>query len=533
VKPRTLLILLALVVGLGAFVWFYERERPGSEERQKLAKRVLGVEREDVVGLELHAGERTTVLARTHQAGQEGEDAGEAGDGAEEAGSDVGPSGAAADDHDQWRLRQPIDFPADYWQVDALVRTLAELDFVRELDDYDPVQVGLDSPRGRVVLELAGGARKELLIGAEVPGSSNLIVAVEGEPGASVVSNSLWQSIDKEAAEWRDKDLFAPERDDVVAMTLEHSGATSGPADTAASGSDASPLSTDPAGTPPGRVRLAKAGDDFELVEPIHDRADADAVNALLRELTGLRASAFLDAPPPLASIGLDPPRARLTVELTSGEPFVLLWGARKEGAQESYARTGELVVTTAAALDEPLERAASAWRSRDWSSMPVFEVDRVTIAEAGGPLELTRAEGSWKRGDDPIEYGPVSDFLYAIDDARAERIAEPAEAAAVGEPQLTVTFAALEETVGAAAQTATPSAGATSASEPTKTERLELYAPTAENLVPVRADRREAVLLIKRETGDEILAKLQAVRDAKVATEDPTPVPDQESVEH
>ena len=48
-KPRTLLVLLALVVGLGAFVWFFEREQPGSEEREKLANRVLGVEREDMV----------------------------------------------------------------------------------------------------------------------------------------------------------------------------------------------------------------------------------------------------------------------------------------------------------------------------------------------------------------------------------------------------------------------------------------------------------------------------------------------------
>ena len=58
-KPRTLAILLALVVGLGAFVWFYEREQPGSEEREKLANRVLGVEREHIVSLELHAGDRS------------------------------------------------------------------------------------------------------------------------------------------------------------------------------------------------------------------------------------------------------------------------------------------------------------------------------------------------------------------------------------------------------------------------------------------------------------------------------------------
>ena len=40
-RPRTLLVLLALVVGIGAFVYFYERELPSSDERAERAKRVL------------------------------------------------------------------------------------------------------------------------------------------------------------------------------------------------------------------------------------------------------------------------------------------------------------------------------------------------------------------------------------------------------------------------------------------------------------------------------------------------------------
>ena len=66
----------------------------------------------------------------------------------------------------------------------------------------------------------------------------------------------------------------------------------------------------------------------------------------------------------------------------------------------------------------------------------------------------------------------------------------------------------------------------------PAKTERLELFAATPENLVPVRTGGRDAVLLIRRETRDEVVAKLQAVRDAKAATEEPTPVPEQDPTE-
>ncbi|HNU83320.1 MAG TPA: hypothetical protein PKO05_07800, partial [Thermoanaerobaculia bacterium] len=53
-RPRTLLVLLALVVGIGAFVYFYERELPSSDERAERAKRVLpGLAAEAVTGIEI------------------------------------------------------------------------------------------------------------------------------------------------------------------------------------------------------------------------------------------------------------------------------------------------------------------------------------------------------------------------------------------------------------------------------------------------------------------------------------------------
>src|SRR4029079_8647397 len=97
----------------------------------------------------------------------------------------AGDTCESADARDRWGLRGRIDFPADYWQVDALVRSLAELDHVRTLDQYDAKEGALDPPRGRVIVELADGKKKELRIGSEVPGSGNVIVAVEGEKGAS------------------------------------------------------------------------------------------------------------------------------------------------------------------------------------------------------------------------------------------------------------------------------------------------------------------------------------------------------------
>ena len=61
-RPRTLAALFLVVAGLLAFIWFYERELPSSDERVELAKRVLSVEADDVRGLTL--GRTSMAVAR-------------------------------------------------------------------------------------------------------------------------------------------------------------------------------------------------------------------------------------------------------------------------------------------------------------------------------------------------------------------------------------------------------------------------------------------------------------------------------------
>jgi len=53
VRPRTLLVLLIVVVALGAFIRFYERDLPSSEERAKQAKKVLDFKKDQVTRVRL------------------------------------------------------------------------------------------------------------------------------------------------------------------------------------------------------------------------------------------------------------------------------------------------------------------------------------------------------------------------------------------------------------------------------------------------------------------------------------------------
>jgi hypothetical protein len=474
VKPRTLLVLLVLVLGLGAFIWFYERELPSSEERAKLAKRVLAVEAGDVESVAIEWQGRKVRLERD-PAPKDGESEAEADAEPGEAGEAEAPAPEPAER--AWRLTEPLQALADRFAVERLVESLTGLDKERTLEDPDRADLGLESPRARVTLGTADG-ETVLEIGAEVPASSSMIVAVAGEPVAHAVAKHLYADLTKEPGDWRSRDLFTAQRDDIERLTLAGPG---------------------------GRVLLAKRGDGFWIESPIVDRADRDHANELLGQITGLRVHAFLDAPAlSPAEMGLEPPRGLVEAILRGSEqPFRIEVGAADpESAERRYARLGSLLFTTEAKLGEALERGAEQWRALGWSGVEVYQIDAAKTSGSGEPLALKRAGADWQRGEVKIAYTPVSDFLYAVAGAKGEAAMSPAAAAELG---ATLAAPALEIAL-------TASDG--------REETLRLFAPLADGRVPATASGRDVVLLLSASAASDVQSKLAAVRQAEPLAE-------------
>ncbi|MEA2692220.1 MAG: hypothetical protein QOJ16_1607, partial [Acidobacteriota bacterium] len=129
-KPRTLLVLLVLVLGLGAFIQFYERKLPSTEEREKTGSRVLDVSKDDV---------QTVEIDRDGPNGQ----------------SAVRFERVKGATSPQWRMTLPRQARADASAVSGLVESLAGLARTRTLEKADPKAVGLDHPRTTVRLTTA------------------------------------------------------------------------------------------------------------------------------------------------------------------------------------------------------------------------------------------------------------------------------------------------------------------------------------------------------------------------------------------
>ncbi len=475
-KPRTLLILLIAVVVLGAFIWFYERELPSSEERTDLQKKVLAFEKDDVTAVTIESGKGQVRLERIEappkpEKPEEKKEPAEVG----ENEADLAPVEAAA----EWRMTKPIAARADAFAVDQLLEAVAGLEKTRTLEEVDPKDVGLDKPRLTLRLAMKDGA-KVLKLGAEVPPGGSLVAGLEGEKGAYVVSDTIIADLDKGPDGWRDKLMFRGDREAVRRITLT-GGAEGGP------------------------VVLVRRPAGFWIEKPFTDRADRDLVDGLLSDLAGLTAERFIESARlsrSAAELGLAPPRETVLVELQGAAPFRVDLGSAvtgeaapegQESGELSYARVGNTVFEVRTRLAESVRHAPADWRALQLSAFAVHEVESATVRDDKGSFNLTRADTDWKRGETLISYLPVSELLFAVTGARADRLLTPQESQALAKPLLTFTLRSKE--MGE--------------------EILTLY-PSGKDGVPARASGRDVGLLLPPGTLRDVQEKLQQVRAAK-----------------
>jgi hypothetical protein len=255
-------IALAVAAGLGAWIWFVEREKdPDAGEKLYTA-----LEADAVTALSLAGGDETLRLER------EGE---------------------------SWRLVAPIAVPADGAAVQDLIGAVERLEVDETLEGTGDraADFGLDPPQRVLTLLGEGDAELALLeLGAEVAGGSLVYARAPGRPDLFTVRSGIRTSLDKTAFDFRDRDLLHVARDSVVG--LEVSG-------------------------PEGEYALAKSGGEWHFTRPLETRAGRWSVDGLVGLVSGLRMEEVAaEEAESLAEFGLDPPARRVVVDAgESGRP--------------------------------------------------------------------------------------------------------------------------------------------------------------------------------------------------------------------
>src|SRR5688572_3410268 len=264
-KTKTTLILLAVVLGLGLYIKFYESKGPNTEEAKRQAQNVINFERDALEGIVILNGDDKIELRKQDQ---------------------------------KWRIEAPFKDQADRGIVENL---LADLDSWQKYDFIPAKEIAKDKNRleefglskGKLKLKLLGkDAPPEIAFGNDTALQGRMYVRVGTDGDVIIAAQTVRNDIAKKPEEFRDKKLTDLATAQVTRAFIK---------------------------TAAGEMEVEKKADHWEIVKPLKARGDDQKINDLLAQVTNAQIQQFVaEDQGDLRPYGLAEPRGAIT--LFSGE---------------------------------------------------------------------------------------------------------------------------------------------------------------------------------------------------------------------
>jgi hypothetical protein len=399
-KWKSTLVLFVIAAGVFAYLFFVERNRPGTEEAARQAQNVVNFDRDKIDGVVIQNGDDKIDIRRHN---------------------------------DKWRLETPIKDQADAslvtsllsdlenWQKDASISAKEMEADKNRLADY-----GLANPKLR--LRLVGqGAPPEIFFGKDAALEGKMYVRFENSKETFFASQSVRKAIDKKPEDFRDRKLTDLIMAQVVRAVLK---------------------------TPAGEMELQKTGDHWDIVKPLRTHADDQKVSDMIAQVTTARIEQFVaDDSGDLHPYGLAEPRGSLTLFAQGDKQGqTLRIGSVPEKEKEQvYVRFSPrgFVYTLPKKIAEILNNKPNDLRDRHLVRIDTKILDRLTIDAPGkGKTLLARKDENWTIASCNNAPANLSEVRRLIDALQNEQVTKFVEDVAsnlpkygLDKPQLTVTF--------------------------------------------------------------------------------------------
>ena len=402
-KWKSTLVLLVITAGVFAYLFLVEHKALNTADAAREAQNVVNFSREQITGITIQNGDDKIDLRR-HD--------------------------------DKWRLEMPIKDQADAsavnsllseienWQKDATI-SAKEM----EADKSKIADYGLAQPKLR--LKLSGEkAPPEILFGKEAALEGKMYVRFANSKETFLVSQSVRKALDKKAEDFRDRKLTDLIMAQVARVVLK---------------------------TPAGEMELQKKNDHWEIVKPLHTRADDQKVGDLIAQVTSARIQQFVaDDKGDLHPYGLAEPRGSITLFAQDEKPgapgqTLQVGGVPEKEKNQVYVRFASrgFVYTLPKKIEEVLNTKPDDVRDRHLVRIDTKILDRLTIDAAGkGKTVLARKNENWtiaSRNNAPANSTEAQRLIDALQNEQVTKFVEDVASNlakyGLDKPQLTITF--------------------------------------------------------------------------------------------
>jgi uncharacterized protein DUF4340 len=362
---------VAILAGLGAYIYFVESKREDKPEKAK--EKVFKLDKAKVKELELQNAGETVKLVK---------------------------------DGSDWKLAAPMAAPADASTVDSLLTSLEGLEMDEEVT-ATPTSLkdfGLEQPKQSVkVVQDGTNEPLALLVGDKLPDSSGVYAKLPSAPRVFTVPSFGVSALEKKPFDFRDRDLLHVKRDDV--QTLEISG-------------------------PEGSYALVKDDKgEWAFNKPLQTRAGRWSVDGLVGTIEGLRMeSVAAEDAKDMKPFGLDKPARTITLVTKNGATRTLEIG--KSAGEKKYnarqAGSGLVAVIPGAIVDD-LAKGMKELRAKRLLEVATYDTEGFDVEEGGAKKVYAKSKekdkdgvetSKWKRTAPEakdLETTKVEDVLFKL----------------------------------------------------------------------------------------------------------------------
>lgn len=388
---RSLLVLLLIAAGLGAYIYFVESKK-NPDDAEKKAK-VFTVESSKIEELEVKAASgETTSLKKSG---------------------------------DTWTITEPVATAVDQSAVMAIVDALSTMEVDKVIDDNPTglASFGLEPVRYSVAFKVSGDATLHRLnVGSKTPTGSDVYARVDGQNRLFLTLATHDETLNRTTFDLRDKRVLAFSRDGVDSVSLAGKGA-------------------------PG-LTLARTGGDWKLTAPVQARADFSPVDGLIGRLDQVHMLAIVSegtepTAAQLKTYGLDTPQMVATLGAGSTKATLAIGG--KQDETHLYARdlSRPIVFTVEPALLTDLTKKPDDLRIKDVFAFKTFSVTGLELThgatavayEKSSPAATPATQGAtdvWRQtkpAAKDVNATAFTDLLNTLSSLRADRFTDKAPA--------------------------------------------------------------------------------------------------------
>lgn len=371
---KSLLVLVVVLAGLGAYIYFVESKKPEGGETSAGPK-VFDVKPDAIDELTVKAanGDRTT-LKKVNGA---------------------------------WQITAPVAAPAEEAEVSGIVTNLASLESGRTIDENpkDLSQFGLAQPRVEVAFKTAGGKEQRLLVGDKTATQGDIYAKLPAGKKVFLISSSFDATFNRNTFDLRNKSVLTFDRDKVDRVEVQH-----GTAETS----------------------LVRAGADWKIEKPVQAPADFGTVEGLIgrlqsAQMKGITAQEAAD----LKTYGLDKPAATFTAVQGSSRATLLLGGAAESGTVYAKDASRPMIFTVESSLLDELKKPAGDLRRKDLFEFRPFNATALEIVRGKDTLAFEKVKGQGKEAEEKwrqtkpttrdVDSAAMETFLGKLSNLRAQ----------------------------------------------------------------------------------------------------------------